>query len=291
VNGAVLAWVIKRFPLLQVLIVISVLLTSAGLAAEPTCKHLPEAEEQVCDVQADFPLGKDYPTAIRLHKEVIGRDPKNTRANYHLGFAYGMVGRHQEEIDEYQWAVELGLTDWTLFLNLGLARFEQGDFKTATDALKVAVLQAPERPEPHYNLALAYERLAMLNEAEREALSALALDPRDPEIRNIVALVSAERGDYQLAHEKWAALLADNPNYEPAKTNLAILDHTAAGRSKDSAAKFASADINRAPTKSTLSVGPTDSTHLHRVDRALIFQSEGVSQLRASPDGTEGGDN
>jgi tetratricopeptide (TPR) repeat protein len=253
---------------------------------------LPEAGEQVCDVQADFSLGtEDYPTAIRLHKEVIGRDPKNALAHYHLGFAYGMEGRHQEEIDEYQRAVELGLTDWRLFLNLGLARFEQGDFKTATDALKVAVLKAPERPEPHYNLALAYERLAMLNEAEREALSALALDPRDPDIRNILALVGAERGDYQRAHQEWAALLADNPDYEPAKTNLAILDQTAAGRSKDGAAKFASADVNRAPTKSTLSVGGTDSTHLHRVDHALIFQSEGVSQLRASPDGTEGGDN
>jgi tetratricopeptide (TPR) repeat protein len=284
--------VTKRFLLLLVLVVISVLLASTGAAADPTFKHSPEAGEEVCDVQADFSLGtEDYPTAIRLHKQVIGRDPKNALAHYHLGFAYGMMGRHQEEIDEYQRAVELGLTDWTLFLNLGLARFEQGNFKTAIDALKVAVLQAPERPEPHYNLALAYERLAMLNEAEREALSALALDPRDPDIRNIVALVSAERGDYQCAHEEWAALLADNPDYEPARTNLAILDQTAAGRSKDSAAKFASADVNRVPTKSTLSVGRTDSTQLHRVDRALIFQSEGVSQLRASPDGTEGGDN
>jgi tetratricopeptide (TPR) repeat protein len=284
--------VIKRFPLPQVLIVISVLLTSTGVPADPSFKHLPEAEEQVCDVQADFSLGtEDYPTAIRLHKQVIGRDPRNALAHYHLGFAYGMVGRHQEEIDEYQRAVALGLTDWTLFLNLGLARFEQGDFKGAAGAFKIAVLLAPELPEAHYNLSLAYERLAMLNEAQQEALSALALDPREPDIRNIVALVSAERGDYQRAHKEWAALLADNPDYEPARTNLAILDQTAAGRSKDSAAKFASADVNRAPTKSTLSVGRTDSTRLHRVDRALIFQSEGVSQLRASPDGTEGGDN
>jgi tetratricopeptide (TPR) repeat protein len=133
--------VTKRFSLLQVLPVVFVLLISAGVAADPTFKHLPEAGEEVCDVQADFSLGtEDYPTAIRLHKQVIGRDPKNALAPYHLGFAYGMVGRHQEEIDEYQRAVELGLTDWTLFLNLGLARFAQGNFKTDTDALKVAVL-------------------------------------------------------------------------------------------------------------------------------------------------------
>jgi hypothetical protein len=103
--------------------------------------------------------------------------------------------------------------------------------------------------------------------------------------------VSAQRGDYQRAHEEWAALLADNPDYEPARTNLTILDQTAGRRSQNSAAAFASVDVNRAPTKSTLSVGPTDSTHLHRVDHALIFHSEGVSQLRASPNATEGGDN
>ena len=75
-----------------------------------------------------------------------------------------MVGRHREEIAEYQRAVDLGLTDWTLFLNLGLAYLEQRDFKSAANVLKMAVLLAPERAEPHYNLALAYERLAMLNE-------------------------------------------------------------------------------------------------------------------------------
>ena len=138
---------------------------------------------------------------------------------------------------------------------------------------------------------MGYQDRIELNEAEREALSALAFDPRDPDIRNIVALVSAERGDYQRAHKEWAALLADNPDYEPAKTNLAILDQGAGGRSKKLRCGVRVRDVNRAPTKSTLSVGPTDSTHLHRVDRALIFHSEGVSQLRASPDGTEGGDN
>jgi tetratricopeptide (TPR) repeat protein len=153
--------VTKRFPLLQVLIVISVLLTSTGAAADPTFKHSPEAGEEVCDVQADFSLGtEDYPTAIRLHQEVIARDPKNALAHYHLGFAYGMVGRQREEISEYQRAVELALTHWTLFLNLGLAYFEQRDSKSAANALRMAVLLALERPEAHYNLALAYERLA-----------------------------------------------------------------------------------------------------------------------------------
>ena len=88
--------VTKRSSLLQVLTVVFVLLILAGVAGDPTFKHSPEAGQEVCDVQADFSLAtEDYPTAIRLHKEVIGRDPKNPLAHYHLGFAYGMVGQHK----------------------------------------------------------------------------------------------------------------------------------------------------------------------------------------------------
>ena len=242
--------VIKRFPLLHLLLVVSVLLGATGAVAGPTFKRLPEAGEQVCEAQADFSLGtEDYPSAIPLHEEVIARNPGNALAHYHLGFAYGMVGRHQEQIAEYQRAVELGLTYCTLFLNLGLAHFEQRDFKSASEALRVAVLLAAQRPEVHCNLALAYERLALLNEAQQEALTPLALEPHDPDIRNLVGLLWGERGNYARAHEEWAGLLAESPAYQPARTNLAILDQAAEERAKNSAAELASADVNRAPTR------------------------------------------
>ena len=96
----------------------------------------------------------------------------------------------------------------------------------------MAVLLAPERPEPHYKLALVYERLAMLKEAEQEALTALALDYRDTNVRNIVALVLAERGEDKRDREEWSALLADNSTYQPARTNLTILDRGARANSK-----------------------------------------------------------
>jgi Tfp pilus assembly protein PilF len=244
--------VTKRRPL-QLLLVISILLAPARVAAGRVFKHLPEpGGDQVCNIQADFFLGiENYPATIRLHQQVIAHDPKNALAHYHLGFAYGMVGRRRGEISEYQQAVDLGLADWTLFLNLGLAYLEQTNPKSAADALKVAVLLAPKRQEPHYNLALAYERLGMLNDAEQEALAALALEPHDPEIRNTVALLLAERGDYVHAREEWSALLAHNPAYEPAKTNIAILDRTVRAESKRNVPEFASEDFDRAAMSAT----------------------------------------
>ena len=83
----------------------------------------------------------------------------------------------------------------------------------------------------------------MLDDAQQEALTALALDPRDTSVRNIVALVLAERGEYKRAREEWSALLADNPTYQPARTNIAILDRGARANSKWTASEFAGEDI------------------------------------------------
>jgi Flp pilus assembly protein TadD len=171
---------------------------------------------------------EDYPSAIRLHREVLTHDPKNALAHYHLGFAYGMMGRRQEELAEYRQAVSLGSTDWTLLLNLGLVYLEQDDPGSAADVLSLATLVAPRHPEAHYNLALAYDRLGMLNEAEQEALTALILDPHQPDARNTLAVLYAERGDYARARDEWSDLLLEDPAYGPAKANLAILDHMGA---------------------------------------------------------------
>lgn len=77
-------------------------------------------DDQICDPVADYYLGmEDYPKAVRLHEALIQRYPGRALAYYHLGFAYGVLGNHDRELLDYQKAVELGLSDWELFLNLG----------------------------------------------------------------------------------------------------------------------------------------------------------------------------
>ena len=71
--------------------------------------------------------------AIRLHAEVVRKHPDDALSHYHLGFAEGMVGNRTAEVNEYQRAAALGLRNWDLFLNLGLAQLENGDLDAATD--------------------------------------------------------------------------------------------------------------------------------------------------------------
>jgi tetratricopeptide (TPR) repeat protein len=190
-------------------------------------------DEQVCDPLADYFLGmEDYPEAIRRHRIVIDQDPSNALAHYHLGFAYGVVGRHRQELAEYQRAINLGLDDWQLFLNLGLLYLESNQAHDATQVLRLAALLGPDRPETHFNLALAYERLGALAQAEQEALLSLQIDPSQPDARNTLGAIYAEEGNYVRASQEWNELVGEIPDYTPARTNLAILQHVESSGSK-----------------------------------------------------------
>jgi tetratricopeptide (TPR) repeat protein len=184
-----------------------------------------DGSEQVCDPIADYFLGmEDYPEAIRRHKMVISRDPENALAHYHLGFAYGMVGRHDQELRQYRDAIELGMSDWALFLNLGLLYLEGQRLNAATEVLRLATLLGPDRPETHFNLGLVYERRGMLGPAEQEILLSLRLDGDQPDALNTLGVIYAEEGQYARAREEWTDLLRTRPTYQPARANLTILD-------------------------------------------------------------------
>jgi tetratricopeptide (TPR) repeat protein len=189
-----------------------------------------EPDEQVCDPLADYFLGmENYPEAIRRHIQVIREQPDNALAHYHLGFAYGLTGRHEKELGEYQKAVDLGLSDWELFLNLGLLYLEGRHLGAATQILRLATLLAPAQPETHFNLGLAYEQRGMLAQAEQEMLVAVKLDPEQADAHNTLGVIYAEQGNYEGAKAVWTELVGETPDYAPARDNLAILKRMEAG--------------------------------------------------------------
>jgi tetratricopeptide (TPR) repeat protein len=180
--------------------------------------------QQVCDVRADYALGvEDYSEAIRLHGEVIRKHPDDALAHYHLGFAEGMMGNKKAEVSEYQRAAALGLENWDLFLNIGLAQLEIGELDAATDSLRQAVLLGENHAESHFNLALAYERRGLLADADRKTLASLRLNPGQPDARNLLGVIDAQTGQTVRASLVWRELLNDVPDYEPARANLTLL--------------------------------------------------------------------
>lgn len=241
----------------------------------PISAETPDSTE-ICDVQADYALGiENYAEAIRFHLEVIHKHRGDALAHYHLGFAYGMVGRRDREREEYREALSLGRVEWGLLLNLGLAYFDQQDYQDAIGVLRIAALLGPEHAETHYNLALAYERLAMLASAEQELLVSLTLEPEQPEARNMLALVYEESGDRSRARDEWSELVRTNPDYQPARANLAILDAV----NRKSAASSA--------TEPPQSAAKSDPANRREKDFILAGERKGSDTFSAGPCGTK----
>jgi protein O-mannosyl-transferase len=183
------------------------------------------AGDQICNVNADFALGReDYATAIMLHRKVLQSQPNNALAHYHLGFAYGMVGRRSEELHEYLTSARLGLKDWDLFLNLGLAYLGERKLTQAAVALETAVSLGPEHAEAHFNLAIVYENENRFGEALREITAARRLAPENPDIANSNAIICVETGDLASARNIWTDLVQVAPDYAPARANLSMLN-------------------------------------------------------------------
>jgi tetratricopeptide (TPR) repeat protein len=203
------------------LVVAAMLLISSLTCRQATASGV---EAQVCNVSADYSLGvEDYADAIRIHREILRKDPRNALAHYHLGFAEGMIGDRATEIDEYRRAEELGLRTWDLFLNQGLAELESADFDAAANSLRTAVALGGEHSEAHFNLALAEERRGMLVDAERETKESLRLSPGQADARNLLGVIYAREGKTVAATQTWRDLIRDVPSYQPARANLSIL--------------------------------------------------------------------
>ena len=197
------------------------------------------AGDGVCNPNADYFLGtEDYVQAIASHRRLIALQPDNALAHYHLGFAYGMTGNRAQELVEYRKAAALGLRQWDLYLNLGRALLESGDLPGATDALTTAVALCPDHPESHFNLGLAYERRGMLPAAREQMAASLKLDPHQPDARNMLGLIYAEADDYSHARQIWTELVRAQPDFDPARRNLAILDRMVGGPNREHTPDF-----------------------------------------------------
>lgn len=180
--------------------------------------------EEICNATADTAFGiENYPEAIELHQKVISAHPADALAHYHLGFAYRMVGRDADEINEYLAAVSLGLRKWDLFLNLGLAYLERHELAHAAAALETAASLGSEHAEAHFNLAIVYERQKRLDKALREIAASRRLAPDNLDAENTNAIICMEMENLACAHDIWTHLVQAAPEYAAARVNFAML--------------------------------------------------------------------
>lgn len=179
-------------------------LISSGCQSLKQPRQYDEDDRWICPEYADVPLRQGYfEEAIEQHLKVLAQDPGNALAHYHLGYAYGQLGVHDDEAVEYLKAFDLGLERGDLFYNLGMAYMELEDYSRAEQAFHRAVDIEPSYGENHRALGTAYYKQEYYHDAIISCRKATILTPDDPDSWHCLAVAAAKANE---VGESWAAV-------------------------------------------------------------------------------------
>jgi type IV pilus assembly protein PilF len=157
-------------------------------------------------------------------------------------------------------------------MNLGAGYLRQGRADLAIERLQRALAQNPRLVEAHSTIALAYDQIGSLEEAEIHYERATQLDPNNGSAANAYAVFLCSRRNRWADAEPYFRRAADDPNYptpEAALTNAGVCARDA-GEIDDAGESFRAA-LTRNPTF------PDALTNL----MDLTYQSGNYLQARA----------
>ncbi len=188
--------------------------------------RLSSQADPVCGREADEAIERgDYEEGIRLHLEILEKEPGNGLAMYHLGYAYGMAGDSIKEVESYEKAIALGYRgDADFYYNLGMALGELDSTQKAISALKRALEIDPESADIRVGLGLAYQADTDLRSAEEEFKKAIEKMPEHTDARFNLAVLYADSGDLQKAREQLKKILEIDPDRDDAREFLESIE-------------------------------------------------------------------
>lgn len=222
----------------------------APTAASAAPSSVDQAEEAIAR--------QDFTAAEKLLVEATGRDPRDHRAWFDLGFVYSATGRKPDAIAAYRKSVEIKPDVFETNLNLGvllaqqnspeaekflrtatalkpaqnaaasLARawtalgrlLEPADAKAAADAYRHAADLTPNAAAPHLAAAAALEKSGDLAGAEAEFKRTAELDPKSTEALSGLVNVYTRSKRLPEAEAALRQLLAVDPGYSAAHVQL-----------------------------------------------------------------------
>jgi len=149
-----------------------------------------------------------WKTALALWSDASLKSPQKARIWVNLGTALHFAGRFDQAVTAYDRALALGF-DPTVPLelvirNTALALVRQRRYDEARDRLVRYLAKAPRDPGTIVILALVEVDTNRLDDAERSARQALALDPSMARPYQILGQVQDKRGDLQGAFDHFA---------------------------------------------------------------------------------------
>ena len=190
-------------------------------ATQPTkIEHVP-ATVRTCSKEADEALRRgDYQTSIILHEKLLEKEPDNLLALYHLGYTYGQLGQHEEEVVFYEKAFYLGFGTGNFFFNFGMALGELNRLDRALVIFQRGLDLEPENADILFGIALAHHRKGDYRAAEKAFIKVIELDPEQLEARLFLSLLYEEAGHRDKARDQLLKIMEMDPCHERAMRML-----------------------------------------------------------------------
>ena len=121
-------------------------------------------------------MGRSEEAGIQ-YETAVARRPSSGEARDALGRFYHLRGDLHDAVAQFTEAVRLAPQEPAFWNNLGTAYRSQRDYPAALGALATATRLAPRMVDPYYNRGQIYDDLGRKEEARREYLLALEIDP------------------------------------------------------------------------------------------------------------------
>jgi predicted CXXCH cytochrome family protein len=119
----------------------------------------------------------DPATAAGILNSAARLYPNDAGAHFNLGIAYGATGTG-DEIGEYRRALEIDPDLVPVYLNLGAALYNKGQYEDAIQVYRKGIEINPLVASLHYSLGVALQHEGKKQEAETEMALGLKIDPK-----------------------------------------------------------------------------------------------------------------
>ena len=195
------------------------LIILVGIWSCVSAPPIPPARQWACDLQADQTVTKgQWQQAQMQHQAYLADHPGNCLTMYHLGYIWGRLGNHAEEIDLYHRAVQCGYDeDDQLFFNLGMVLAELGQNEDALTAMERAVALDPRNAENHFGLGLTAASAGRKDLALSALTRAVVVDPQHWDARLELARLELDQDRLEDARVQLEAVQKGDPDNEALK--------------------------------------------------------------------------
>jgi tetratricopeptide (TPR) repeat protein len=166
---------------------------------------------------------KRFAESARLLEDSVRLDPNGAYAYNALGIAYLEQAQYDKAVPAFRDAVRRA-QHWSYPLhNLALAYSELGNYTDAIRSYEQAMRLSPRFTYLPYNLGLIYQKIGRRKDAEASFQRALALSPESAMALNALGSAEASGGKSAEAEKYFRKALEKDPKLLTARQNLATL--------------------------------------------------------------------